>query len=73
VLRRYLGICAWTLAHGHARGGERTAIAAYLGDGEAFDKAMAAWSLAYVERNRADHRAFTAAIAAGRLSTTELR
>ena len=34
-------ICGWTLARAHARSGDRVAIAAYLGAGPAFDRAMA--------------------------------
>ena len=33
----YAGICGWTLARAHARSGDPVAIAAYLGDSDAFD------------------------------------
>ncbi len=33
----YARMCGWTLARAHARSGDRVAIAAYLGGGEAFD------------------------------------
>ena len=36
------GCAAWTLARAHARSGDRIAIAAYLGSGDAFDRAIAA-------------------------------
>ena len=36
----YARLCGWTLARGHARSGDRVAIAAYLGSNDAFDKAM---------------------------------
>jgi uncharacterized protein (DUF2252 family) len=72
LFNAYIGTCAWTLARAHARGGRRVEIAAYLGDTPGFDKAIANWSLAYVERNRADHTAFLAAIDSGRLATTTL-
>ena len=49
---------------------DRVAIAEYLGQGTAFDKAMVAFALAYVERNRADYAEFTEAIASGRLDAT---
>ena len=39
-LEFYAGICGWTLARAHARSGDAVAIAAYLGDTEAFDKAI---------------------------------
>ena len=40
----YGGLCAWTLARAHARTGDRIAIAAYLGRGSAFDRAVAAFA-----------------------------
>ncbi len=41
VLEVYGEICASTLARAHARSGDRIAIAAYLGSGSAFDRAIA--------------------------------
>ena len=43
--------CAWTLAHAHAKTGDRHAIAAYLGKGEAFENAMISCSSAYADQN----------------------
>ena len=70
--RSYVGICSWTLARAHARGGQRAALAAYLGNTPGFDKAITQWALAYVERNRADYATFTEAISSGRIATTDL-
>ncbi|MGZ8632199.1 MAG: DUF2252 domain-containing protein, partial [Actinomycetota bacterium] len=36
----YAGACGWTLARAHARSGDPVAIAAYLGKGREFDRAM---------------------------------
>ena len=44
TLAVYARMCAWTLARGHARSGDRFAIAAYLGRGPALDAAMAAFA-----------------------------
>ena len=41
ALEAYGRVCGWTLARAHARSGDRIAIAAYLGNGDAFDRAMA--------------------------------
>ena len=60
-------MCGWTLARAHARSGDRFAIASYLGRSDAFDRAIAAFALAYVARNRADHAALISAMASGRL------
>jgi uncharacterized protein (DUF2252 family) len=51
----YARLCGWTLARGHARSGDRIAIAAYLGSNEAFDKAMAAFAVAYADQNERDY------------------
>jgi len=66
-LRDYSATCGWTLAHAHARSGDRVAIASYLGSSDAFDRALASFALAYAARNLADHRALTDAIASGRI------
>jgi hypothetical protein len=70
LFRAYVQTCAWTLARAHARSGQRVAIAEYLGQGPVFDKAMVAFALAYVDRNRADYAAFKEAVASGRLNTS---
>jgi hypothetical protein len=53
----YARLCGWTLARGHARSGDRVAIAAYLGSGDAFDRAIAQFSSAYADQNERDHAA----------------
>jgi uncharacterized protein (DUF2252 family) len=60
----YARLCGWTLARGHARSGDRIAIAAYLGTGEAFDKAIAEFSVAYADQNERDHAEVAAALRA---------
>lgn len=59
--------CGWTLAHAHARTGDRFALAAYLGKGDSFDKAMVSFARAYAKQNEADYQRFMAARAAGEL------
>jgi uncharacterized protein (DUF2252 family) len=59
--------CGWTLARAHARSGDRIAIAAYLGSGSSFDRAMLAFSKAYAEQNQADYRQLTKAAQTGRI------
>ncbi|MBK6764065.1 MAG: DUF2252 domain-containing protein [Micrococcales bacterium] len=63
----YGRMCAWTLAKAHARSGDRIAIAAYLGSGEVFDKAIAAFAVAYAEQNERDYAALQAAADSGRI------
>jgi len=64
-MRAYAGLCGWTLARGHARSGDRIAMAAYLGKTDAFDVAVADFADAYANQNEADHAAFTGAVADG--------
>ena len=66
-LRCYGEACGWTLARGHARSGDRIAMAAYLGDKDTFDRAIAAFAETYAEVNKEDHRRLRAAIDEGRV------
>ena len=70
-LEAYGRVCGWTLARAHARSGDRIAIAAYLGGGDAFDRAMAAFAETYADQNERDYRALQEAVASGRV-TAEL-
>jgi len=60
-------MCAWTLARGHARSGDRVAISAYLGDSDQFDDAMADFASAYADQNQRDYEAMVAGVRDGRL------
>ena len=60
--------CGWTLARAHARSGDRIAIAAYLGSGDAFDRAIGEFSEAYADQNERDHAALAAAVKSGRIT-----
>jgi uncharacterized protein (DUF2252 family) len=68
ALTQYARLCGWTLARAHARSGDRTAIAAYLGSGSRFDEVIAEFARTYADRTEADHTAFLAAIASGRIA-----
>ena len=54
ALAIYAKYCAWTLARAHARSGDRVAIAAYIDDKDAFDQAIADFSVAYADKNEQD-------------------
>ena len=64
----YARLCAATLARAHARWGDRIAIASYLGNGDAFDRAIADFSAVYADQNEKDYEAFEAAVRSGRLT-----
>jgi uncharacterized protein DUF2252 len=59
---------ARALARGHARTGDRAAIAAYLGNGVSFDRALVEFSESYAEQNLRDYRALKDAAADGRIA-----
>jgi uncharacterized protein (DUF2252 family) len=54
-LKIYAEMCGWTLARGHARSGDRVALAAYLGNGDVFDRAIADFASAYADQNQRDY------------------
>jgi uncharacterized protein (DUF2252 family) len=63
----YAGLCGWTLARAHARSGDRVEIAAYLGGGDAFDRAICDFADAYADVNERDYKALAAAVDSGRI------
>jgi len=67
-LVRYAELCGTALARAHARSGDRIGIAAYLGGGDAFDRAIGEFALRYADRNAVDHAGLAAAIADGRVA-----
>ncbi len=71
ALTAYAQICGTTLAHAHARGGDRIAIAAYLGKGNAFDKGIARFAEAYADQNERDYEALRAAAGEGRIEVAD--
>jgi uncharacterized protein (DUF2252 family) len=61
----YGKLCGWTLARAHARTGDRVAIAAYLGSGAGFDRAILEFSNAYADQNERDYQQLVAAVRSG--------
>ncbi|HEX4463091.1 MAG TPA: DUF2252 domain-containing protein [Solirubrobacterales bacterium] len=72
ALTTYAEICGTTLAHAHARSGDRIAIAAYLGKSDTFDKAIAGFAETYAEQNERDYEALKTAADAGKIEVAEL-
>jgi len=72
ALTAYAQICGTTLAHAHARSGDRIAIASYLGKSDTFDKAIAAFAETYADQNERDYEALKAAADAGKIEVAEL-
>jgi uncharacterized protein (DUF2252 family) len=63
----YAELCGWVLARAHARSGDPALIAGYLGKGEVFDEALAAFAKAYADQTEKDFEALIAAVKAGRI------
>jgi uncharacterized protein (DUF2252 family) len=66
-LLEYAKLCGTTLARAHARSGDRVAIAAYLGGGPSFERALPAFAETYADQNERDHAALCAAVEAGEI------
>lgn len=69
-LRAYGETCGWTLARAHARSGDRVAMAAYLGDDDLFEQAVASFAARYADTNERDHRRLVDAVDTGRVHAT---
>ena len=63
----YAQMCGAALARAHARSGDRLVISGYLGGGDGFDRAVAAYAEAYADQNQRDYEAVQAAAADGRI------
>ena len=67
-LTGYARICGETLARAHARSGDPAAIGAYLGSGDAMDKALAEFAELYADQNELDYAALSSAVKTGRVT-----
>ncbi|MBV9311202.1 MAG: DUF2252 family protein, partial [Solirubrobacterales bacterium] len=63
----YGRLCGQTLARAHARSGDRIAIAAYMGNGNSFDRALLEFSIAYADQNERDYQQLVAAVKSGKI------
>ena len=59
--------CGYSLALSHARSGIPPLISGYLGKSDTFDKAVAAFAVAYADQNESDHAALKRAIQSGKV------
>ncbi|MCH0564227.1 MULTISPECIES: DUF2252 domain-containing protein [unclassified Streptomyces] len=64
-------LCGASLARAHARSGDPVAIAAYLGGGDRFDRALGDFAQAYADLNEQDFRALAGAARSGRVHAAE--
>ncbi|MCJ7741390.1 MAG: DUF2252 domain-containing protein, partial [Methanoregula sp.] len=66
-LSRYAEICGWTLARAHARSGDASMIAGYLGKSDTFDRAIETFSELYADQTKRDYELFLGAIESGEI------
>ncbi len=64
---QYAEFCGWALARAHARSGEPAKISGYLGQSDRFDRAIAAFAVAYADQSERDHEVLMQAVREGRL------
>ena len=69
----YAGLCGRTLARAHARAGDAVAITGYIGDGNAFDKAIAAFAMTYADQTERDWHGLLDALKAGQIAAEQTR
>jgi uncharacterized protein (DUF2252 family) len=66
-LKTYLQLCGLCLARAHARTGDASAIAGYLGKGKSFDKAVANFAMIYADQTERDYQLLVEAVDSGRI------
>jgi uncharacterized protein (DUF2252 family) len=70
-LRRYAQLCGNVLAIAHARSGDASMIAGYLGEDETFDHAVTVFAHEYADLTERDHKAHVAAIESGHVEAID--
>jgi len=63
----FAGWCGKALALSHARSGNSARLSGYMGKSDAFDRAIASFSLAYADQNERDHAALARAVKQGKV------
>jgi len=63
----YATWCGRALALSHARSGNSATLRGYMGKSDAFDRAIASFSMAYADQNESDHAALERAVRQGKL------
>jgi len=63
----YATWCGRALALSHARSGNSAMLSGYMGKSDAFDRAIASFSMAYADQNESDHAALDRAVRQGKV------
>ncbi|MFG2261624.1 DUF2252 domain-containing protein [Streptomyces sp. NPDC048720] len=72
LLNLFGQVCGASLARAHARSGDPVAIAAYLGGGDRFDRALPHFAQAYADQNERDFAALGEAARSGRIEAADV-
>ncbi|MER5938419.1 DUF2252 domain-containing protein [Streptomyces sp. NPDC001928] len=72
MLRLFGQVCGGSLARAHARSGDPIALAAYLGGGDSFDRALTEFAQAYADQNDWDFEELGVAAHSGRVQAHDL-
>ena len=67
MMELYADWCGKCLALSHARSGESSKLAGYMGKGDSFDKAIASFAVAYANQNEKDYIQFRKAVKSGKV------
>lgn len=67
MMTQYAEICGWAVARAHARSGAPAQISGYLDRSDAFDQAIAAFSIADADQSERDHATVKKAVRSGRV------
>ena len=67
AMNTYADACGWALARAHAKSGDSSMIAGYLGTSARFDEAVARFAVSYAEQNERDYKTLLDAIRAGKV------
>ena len=68
LLTAYARLCGRTLARAHAKTGNASIIAGYMGKGEMLDESISRFAVAYANQTEKDFETFKKAIRSGRLA-----
>jgi uncharacterized protein (DUF2252 family) len=66
----YATFCGRALSLSHAQSGSSAMLSGYMGKGDAFDRAIAAFAMAYADQNEKDYAALVRAVKKGALEAT---
>jgi hypothetical protein len=71
-LKNYGKLCGRTLARAHARSGNPSMLAGYMGNNSVFDEAVTKFAVDYADQTERDHKTMAVAVRDGRLEAQEV-